>query len=159
MSTHLDHLDIQILEILQQDSTIAIKEIAKQIGLSATPTYERIKGLEKDGYINKYVALVNRDKINLGILVYCNITLKDQTKDAILKFEQAITTLPEIMEVLGLSGNYDYLLKIVSKDIFSYNEFLLNKFSSIPNVAQFHSSIILSEVKKETAFPLNHLKK
>lgn len=159
MSNQLDGIDIQILQILQNDSTIAIKDIAKEVGLSATPTYERIKSLERNNYIKQYIALLDRNKIGLGIMVYCNIRLREQTKPALLEFEQAISALPEVLEVIGLSGTYDYLLKIVSHDINSYNDFLMNKLSGISNIGQFHSNIVLSEVKRNTAYPLDHLKK
>jgi DNA-binding Lrp family transcriptional regulator len=137
MNPHLDRIDVEILKIVQADSTKAIKDIAKDVGLSATPTYERIKRLENDGYIKKYVAILDGKKLGLDIVVYCNVTLKEQSKDALIEFETAVSTLPEVLEVIGLSGNYDYMLKIVSPDIYTYNNFLMNKFSTLPNVGQF----------------------
>jgi DNA-binding Lrp family transcriptional regulator len=127
------------------------------VGLSATPTYERIKRLENDGYIKKYVAILDGKKLGLDIVVYCNVTLKEQSKDALIEFETAVSTLPEVLEVIGLSGNYDYMLKIVSPDIYTYNNFLMNKFSTLPNVGQFHSNIVLVDVKSNSPLPLDHL--
>ncbi len=158
MHQTLDKIDTSILQILQEDSTKAIKDIAKEVGLSATPTYERIKRLEQDGYILKYVAVLNGNKLGLDIIVYCNVTLKEQSKDALIGFEEEISKLPEVLDVIGLSGQYDYLLKIVSPNIHTYNNFLLNKLSAIPNIAQFHSNIVLGEVKTNTPLPLSHLK-
>ncbi len=159
MQGNFDRIDIDILKILQEDSTIAIKDIAKEVGLSATPTYERIKRLEHDGVIKKYTAVVDGTKIGLDILVYCNITLKEQSKEALLAFETEVSKFPEILEVIGLSGNFDYLLKIVSPDIHAYNHFLMNKFSSLPNVGHFHSNIVLGEIKSNSPLPLDHLRK
>ncbi len=159
MQQHIDRIDVEILRILQVDSTKAIKDIAKEVGLSATPTYERIKRLENDGFIKKYIAVLDGIKIGLDIVVYCNITLKEQTKSALQEFEKAVSSLPQVLEVTGLSGNYDYMLKIVSPNIHAYNDFLMNIFSTIPNIAQFHSSIVLGDIKSNSPYPLDHLSK
>jgi Lrp/AsnC family leucine-responsive transcriptional regulator len=152
MKQQLDAKDLAILEILQHDSTIAVKEIGERIGLSFTPTYERIKSLEREGVIQKYVALVDRFKIGMQIVVYCNITLKEQSKQALNDFEATITAIPQVQEVISLSGNYDYMLKIIAEDITSYNNFVVDVISNIPNIGQYHSSIVLNEAKKETAY-------
>ena len=152
MKHQLDAKDLAILEILQQDSTISVKEIGERVGLSFTPTYERIKNLEKDNVVLKYVALVDRFKIGMQIVVYCNITLKEQSKQALSDFERTIIAIPQVQEVISLSGNYDYMLKIISEDITSYNSFVVDVISNIPNIGQYHSSIVLNEAKKETAY-------
>jgi len=158
MRHQLDAKDLAILEILQQDSTISVKEIGERVGLSFTPTYERIKNLEKDHVILKYVALVDRFKIGMQIVVYCNITLKEQSKQALSNFEETIIAIPQVQEVISLSGNYDYMLKIIAEDITSYNAFVVDVISNIPNIGQYHSSIVLNEVKKETAYMLPKFK-
>ena len=158
MSHNIDKIDVSILQLMQQDSTSAIKDIAKEVGLSATPTYERIKRLEADGYIQKYVAVLDGQQLGLDIEVYCNVTLKEQNKEALLGFENAIAALPEVLDVIGLSGQYDYLIRIVSPNIQAYNDFLLNKLSGIPNIAQVHSNIVLGKIKTNTPLPLDHLK-
>lgn len=152
MKHQLDAKDLAILEILQQDSSISVKEIGERVGLSFTPTYERIKNLEKDHVIQKYVALVDRFKIGMQIVVYCNITLKEQSKQVLNDFETTIIAIPQVQEVISLSGNYDYMLKIIAEDITSYNTFVVNVISNIPNIGQYHSSIVLNEAKKETAY-------
>lgn len=152
MKHQLDAKDLAILEILQQDSTISVKEIGERVGLSFTPTYERIKNLEKDNVVLKYVALVDRFKIGMQIVVYCNITLKEQSKQALSDFEKTIIAIPQVQEVISLSGNYDYMLKIIAEDITSYNSFVVDVISNIPNIGQYHSSIVLNEAKKETAY-------
>lgn len=158
MKNQQDAKDLAILEILQQDSTISVKEIGERVGLSFTPTYERIKNLEKDHVILKYVALVDRFKIGMQIVVYCNITLKEQSKQALSNFEETIIAIPQVQEVISLSGNYDYMLKIIAEDITSYNAFVVDVISNIPNIGQYHSSIVLNEAKKETAYMLPKFK-
>lgn len=157
MQQHLDRIDVEILRILQVDSTKAIKDIAKEVGLSATPTYERIKRLENDGIIKKYIAVLDGIKIGLDITVFCNVTLKEQNKESLQSFENEVAKIPEVLEVIGLSGNYDYMLKIVSPNIHAYNDFLMNVFSTIPNIGQFHSNIVLGDIKSNSPFPLDHL--
>ncbi len=154
MHEELDKIDKAILDILQKDSTISIKDIAAEVGLSATPTHERIKQLEERGIIQKYVALVNREKIGINLLVYCNVVLKEQSKKALLDFEKAVFKIPEVMEVISISGTYDYMLKIAATDINGYNDFVMNKLANIPNIGQYHSSIVLCEAKRETAYPV-----
>lgn len=149
-----DKFDIAILNILQQNSTISVKDLAEKIGLSATPTYERVKRMEQDKVITKYVAIVDREKVGLSLLVYCNIVLKEQSKKALMSFENAVLKMPEVLEVISISGTYDYMLKIVAKDISAYNDFVVNVISNIPNIGQYHSSIVLKEVKRETAYKI-----
>ena len=154
MHENIDEIDAAILEILQQDSTVSIKDIAARVGLSATPTYERVKQLEDRGIIRKYVALVDREKIGINLLVYCNVVLKEQSKKALNDFEKAIAKIPEVLEITSISGTYDYMLKIAAVDVNAYNDFVTNKLANIPNIGQYHSSIVLCETKKETAYPV-----
>lgn len=154
MTIALDKTDQRILQILQHDSTVSVKDIAAKIGLSATPTYERIRYMEEQGIIQKYVALVKRESLGFNLLVYCNVVLKKQSKESLMAFERAVTAMPEILEVISISGTYDYMLKIIAKDISAYNDFVVNVIANIPNIGQYHSSIVLNEVKKETALPL-----
>ncbi|MDP2236605.1 MAG: Lrp/AsnC family transcriptional regulator [Bacteroidales bacterium] len=154
MKLVLDDKYKQILEILQQDCTQTVKEIALKIDLSFTATYERIKNLEEAGVIKKYVAITDREKLGLSLAAYCNINLKEQSKAAILDFEKTVSEIPEIVEMNSVSGAYDYMLKIVAPDIRNYNDFVINILSNIPNMGQYHSSIVLKEVKNETAFKI-----
>lgn len=151
MEGSLDKIDKAILNVIQIDSTLSVKEIGDKVGLSTTPTYERIKRLEKDGVIAKYVTLVDRNKVGLNFMVYCNVVLKEQSRKAIAGFEKAVSKIPEIIEVISVSGTYNYILKIVVTDINSYNEFVENVIMDIPNIGQYHSCIVLKEVKKVTA--------
>lgn len=151
----LDHIDLDILTILQKDSSMSVKDIARKVGLSATPTYERIKHMEESGIIQKYAAILNREKIGFTLIAYCNVILKEQSKKALMDFEKSVNKLPEVMEVISLSGHYDYMLKIASRDIASYNEFVVNKLSNLPHIGQYHSNIVMSIPKHETAYPLS----
>lgn len=150
----MDAIDIKILNILQKDCMVSYKDIAKKIGLSYSPTYERIKLLEEAGVIKSRVTILDPNKIGIKLFVYCNITLKEQSKKSLLDFEKTVSRMPEIMEVISLSGVYDYMLKIATTDIESYNNFIVNKLANIPNIGQYHSNIVLSMVKDETAYLL-----
>lgn len=152
MKSPFDDKDFKILNLLQQDSSLSIKDVGEQVGLSFTPTYERIKRMEKDGVIDKYVALINRQKVNIGLLAYCNITLKEQSKNTVLSFEKEVVKYPQILEVISTSGTYDFMLKIYAKDIEDYNRFVVNVIADMPNIGQYHSLFVLNEVKKSTAY-------
>ncbi len=151
MNYKLDDKNRHILEILQQDAKLSVKEIASRIKLSFTPTYERIKNMEEAGIIKKYIALVDRQKVGMKVAAFCNVTLKEQSKEALMLFEQEVQKIPEVMETISVSGTYDYMLRILAPDIESYNKFVVDVIANIPNIGQYHSNIIMSEVKKETA--------
>lgn len=148
----MNKIDAKILNIIQKDSTVSVKDIAKKVGLSYTPTYERIKYLEESGVIKNRATILDPNKIGIKLFVYCNITLKEQSKKGLIDFEKSVSKIPEIMEVISLSGIYDYMLKIATKDIEAYNNFVMNKLANIPNIGQYHSNIVMSIVKDETAF-------
>ena len=151
----MNTIDINILNILQKDCTVSVKDIAKEVGLSYTPTYERIKNMEESGTIKQRVVILDPRKIGINLFSYCNIVLKEQSKEALKNFENSVSKLPEVLEVLSLSGVYDYMLKIASKDINSYNDFVTNKLADIPNIGQYHSHIVMSVIKDETAYCLD----
>ncbi len=150
----MDQIDIKILNILQKDATVSYKDIAKKIGLTYSPTYERIRIMEEEGIIKSRVTILDPSKIGIKLFAYCNITLKEQSKTALLNFEKTIAKFPEVMEVIGLSGVYDYMVKIVAEDIESYSKFLTYKLADIPNIGQYHSNIVLGIIKDETAYHL-----
>ncbi|MDI1232804.1 MAG: Lrp/AsnC family transcriptional regulator [bacterium] len=151
----MDQIDIKILNILQKDCTVSYKDIAIKIGLTYSPTYERIRIMEEAGIIKSRVTILDPSKIGIKLFAYCNITLKEQSKTALLNFEKTIAKFPEVMEVMGLSGVYDYMVKIAAHDIESYNKFITNKLADIPNIGQYHSNIVLCVIKDETAYFLN----
>ena len=146
----LDKLDYKILNILQEDNTIAIKDLAERIGLSFTPTYERVKSLKNNGIIKKYVAIVDREKVGYELVAYCNVTIKNKSVEILRKIEEKLNKCPEIVEVVSVSGVYDYMIKIVTKNIKEYNDFVEKTFTNYPHIGDYHSSIVLCTVKEET---------
>ena len=146
----LDPTDYKILNILQEDSTISVKDIAEKVGLSFTPTYERIKTMKNNGVIEKYVAILNAEKAGFEMMAYCNITLKEQSLEKLQEFENKIKEQPNVLEVVSLSGTYDYMIKVVTKNIKEYNRFMTEVVANIPNIGQYHSNIVLSVIKDET---------
>lgn len=146
----LDKLDYKILNILQEDNTIAIKDLAEKIGLSFTPTYERVKSLKNNGVIKKYVAIVDREKVGYELIAYCNVTIKNKSIEVLRDFEDKLNKCPEIVEVVSVSGVYDYMIKIVTKNIKEYNDFVEKTFTNYPHIGDYHSSIVLCTVKEET---------
>lgn len=149
-----DKTDRKILDVLQKDARLNTKEIAHRIGLSVTPTYERLKKIEKSGVIKSYVTLLHGDKIGKGLMAYCNVSLQLHSQTFIKKFEAAIARMEEVMECYHVAGNYDYLLKVVIDDMRSYQHFLTNKLAAIENIGQVHSAFVLTEVKHTTVFAL-----
>jgi DNA-binding Lrp family transcriptional regulator len=151
----LDSIDLTILNILQLNSKINIKEIALKVGLTQTPTYERIKRLEKSGVIEKYIAVIDRAKVGFTIEVFCQVTLQVHSRALINKFELAVQRMNEVMECFHVAGNYDYLLKVVVKDMKSYQSFLKNKLSVLDSVANVQSTFILSATKNNSILQIS----
>lgn len=149
----MDHTDRKILMELQR-SRQNTKEIAAKVGLSVTPTYERIKKLEKEGVIKAYVALLDREKVGKRVVAYCQVTLLQHQKELISKFEDAITRFPEIMECHHVSGNFDFLLKVAVGDIQEFHQFINEKLSVIDGISNIHSAFVMNSVKERTAFEL-----
>ena len=150
----MDDIDKRILMQLQENSKQNTKEIASKVGLSVTPTYERIKKLEQQGIIASYVALLDRNKIGKKIIAFCQITLLKHQKKMNDKFNSDMLLLPEIMECHRVSGNYDYLLKVVVDDITDFHEFINEKLSTVEGISTIHSSFLLNSVKDSTAYNL-----
>ncbi|WP_026709549.1 Lrp/AsnC family transcriptional regulator [Flavobacterium frigidarium] len=148
---NLDATDIQILKHLQEDAYINIKDLAGKLFLTATPVYERIKRLEKEGYIMKYVALLDKQKMNLGMIVFCNVRLKEHARNVGSNFVKDIVALPEIIESYNIAGDYDFMLKILVKDMASYQDFVMNKLSTIENIGNTQTIFVMGEIKHSTA--------
>ncbi|VXB75555.1 Lrp/AsnC family transcriptional regulator [Maribacter litoralis] len=148
----MDATDGKILMQLQRNAKQNTKEIAAKVGLSVTPTYERIRKLEQQEIIRSYVALVDRTKIGKELIAYCQVTLSKQQKKLADNFKKEIMLLPDIMECHQVSGNFDYLLKIAVNDIAGFHEFINEKLSIIDGISIIHSSFVLDSVKDSTAF-------
>ncbi len=150
----IDQTDIKILRLLQENAHLTFKDISQKINLSVTPVHDRIKRMERQGVIEKYVTLINKSLVNANLVVFCNITLDKQTKSNFSDFEESILKFPEVVECNVVSGGYDYLLKVLSKDMESYNTFYQQKLSVLPTVAHIHSTFVMSEIKNTTLLPI-----
>ena len=153
----LDKLDVKIMQILQKDSDRTVKSIAGELGLSTTPIFERIKKLKKEGYISNYVARLNYKKLGLKQIVFVGITLQGHTRSYLEKFVKEIQGFPEVIECHRVSGNFDYLLKLVVEDIESYEKFIITKLTLLPYLGSVQSLITLSTGKETNEIDLDKL--
>ena len=151
---NLDEIDKNLLRLLQTDSKKTTKELSSKLNLSITAVYERVKKLEREGIIEKYVVLLNRKKIEKGFVVFCHIKLIQHTKEFLTKFESQVIKLNEVLECHHVSGDYDYILKIVLKDMEEYREFLVEKLTTLEHIGSTHSTFMISEVKNTTVIEI-----
>lgn len=151
---NLDHKDRQLLNLLQQNSKRTTKSLATELSLSVTAVFERIKKLERLEVIDGYVALVNRKKIDRDFLVICHVKLIQHSKEFITQFEREISKFPEVLECFHVSGDYDYILKIIVKDISEYREFMVSKLTNLQHIASTQSAFTIKEVKTTTTVAL-----
>ncbi len=157
MSYNLDKIDTQILDILQENSNRTTKSIADELGMTTSPVFERIKKLEREGYIKKYVAVLDNKKIGLKLTVFIGITLQGHTRSYLEKFVTEINNFPEIIECHRVSGNFDYLLKLVVEDIEAYEHFIISKLTLLPYLGNVQSLITLSTGKETNKIDLSRL--
>lgn len=145
----MDLIDQRILEILKQNAKLGTKEIASQVGLTITPTYERIRRLEKKGIIKSYTAVIDKKKQGFALTVLCNVQLKSHASEYLQEFENAIIQLEEVSDCFHIAGNYDYLLKISIRDMDKYADFVKEKLAVIPHIATVQSSFVMRVLKEE----------
>ncbi|MBD2752905.1 Lrp/AsnC family transcriptional regulator [Spirosoma validum] len=150
----IDSTDRKILTILQQNAHLTIQEIGQQINLSKTPVHERIRRLEREGVIDRYVTILDKKKLGNLMMIYCQVTLDRQTRDAFNAFEVEVHELPEVLECNRVSGTFDYLLKIVSRDMETYNHFYQEHLSVIPGTLHISSFFVMAEIKNSTIVPV-----
>lgn len=150
----IDELDKRILKHLQEDSKKTNKEIANDLGLSVTAIYERIRKMEREGVISKYVALLNPGKVEKDFMVLCQIKLIQHKKDFLTRFEKEIISLPEVIECLHVSGDYDYILKVLVKDMDAYREFMVTKLTNLDHIGSTKSIFTINKVKQSTMLNL-----
>ena len=155
----LDETDLQILRTLQKNAKLTTKELADAVHLTPTPVFERQKRLERLGYIKKYVALLDAEKLNQGLQVYCKVKLKQINHEIANAFTHRVMRIPEVTECYNTSGNYDYLLKVRAADMKQYQEFVLNKLGEIEFVASLESTFVMSEVKQTYALHIRPSKR
>ena len=145
----LDEIDLQILRTLQKNAKLTTKELAEKVNLTPTPVFERQRRLERKGYIRKYVAILDAERLNQGLLVFCKVKLKHINHEIADQFTHRIQRIPEVTECYNTSGAYDYLLKVRARDMKQYQEFVLTKLGDIESVGAIESTFVMSEVKPD----------
>jgi len=158
MKDKLDAIDIKILEMLQEDSKITAKIIGEKLNLTQTPVFERIKKLEKEGCIQKYMAVLNERKLGLKQTVFIGVTLNGHTRSYLEKFLSKVNDFPEVLECYQVTGSYDYMLKVVLKDIEAYQTFVETKLSLIPELGNVYTYIAIKKGKQTQKLDLESLK-
>ena len=153
-----DEIDIQIIKLLQENARITNKELAAKLSLTTTPIYERVKRLERLKVIEKYVALINPEAVGKGLMAICMLRLEKHTKDKLAAFEAHVATIPEVVECYHLAGQYDYHLKVLVKDMNTFQDFIVNKLSISENLSNVQSSFVMSKISDTTAIPLQAVK-
>jgi DNA-binding Lrp family transcriptional regulator len=154
INSELDPTDLEILRLMQIDATMTNKELAHRLHKSLATVHERIRRLKDHGYIKKIVAILDRKKIDLGLLAFSQVLLKDHTSDTLYAFENEVSKFEEVMECLQMTGAFDFILRIATKDMDAYHLFLRNKLATLPNITTVQSFFVLSEPKSDTAYPL-----
>ncbi len=154
MSVTLDKYDRHILRILQQDGRISNQQLADAVGLSTAACWRRVKALEERGVVNKYTALVDPQSLDYGLCVFLLVTLIRHSKDSSQEFEEAVKSCPEVLQCYAVTGNADFVLRVVIPDMATYDQFLTEKIFCLPGVSQVKSNFMLREVKYDTAIPV-----
>ena len=154
MNFTLDTTDQKILMLLQEDGRMTTKALAEQLDLTTTPVFERVKRLEREGIIDKYVALVNQKKIDKKLIVFVSISIKNHTRSYLDNFTKEINSHHEVQECYHIAGNFDFLLKVVLKDMEAYEKFIFTKLSVNTNIANVQSAFVLAKNKYSTALTI-----
>jgi DNA-binding Lrp family transcriptional regulator len=144
----LDNTDLAILRLLQENARATVKEIAEKVHLSTTPVHERIKRMEQTGVIKQYATLVDYTKVKKGLMVICYVSLKEHSKNAGLKFIKSINELKEVIECYNISGEFDFMLKVVEENMDSYYDFHVNRLSQIENMGNVQSVFVMGVIKQ-----------
>ncbi len=147
-SVKLDPKDLAILKLLQQNARITVKEISDKVHLSTTPVYERIKWMEETGVIKQYATLIDHSKIKKGLMVIVYVSLKQHNKTAGTKFIKAINEMNEVIECYSISGEFDFMLKVIVEDMNAYYDFHVNKLSESENIGNVQSVFVMGVVKQ-----------
>lgn len=149
----LDRIDRQILQLLQQDGRIANVDLARRVHLSPTPCLERVRRLEREGYIQGYSAQLNPRKLQAGLMLLVELSLDRTTPDVFERFRQAVLDIPEVMECYLVAGGFDYVLKLRVADMADYRSLLNEKLTSIPGVLQTHTYVVIEDIKETNCLP------
>lgn len=146
----VDEKDLSILRLLQKDAKLSIRDISARINLSPTPTHERIKRMEKQGIIKEYTAIVDRKKVNKGMMVVCMIALNAHNKSIATKFIEEVSKLKEVVEFYNISGEFDFMLKILAPNMDEFHEFFVNQLSEIEGIGQTKSIFVMNSIKESS---------
>jgi len=143
----LDDKDLQLLRLLQKNAKLTVKELAKEVNLSASPVFERVKRLEQEGFVKRYAAVLDAEKLNRGFTVFCQIKLKIHDRSVGYDFVKEILEIEEVAECYNISGDFDFLLKVQVRDMKHYQDFVFNKLGSVDSIGSTHSTFVMAEVK------------
>jgi len=152
----LDQTDKKIIQVLQKEGRMANNELAKRIGLTTTPTLERVRRLEREGVIEGYSAKVNKDSVGRGFNAFVKVTLKVHQLNLMEEFTSAVEEIPEILACYHTTGDGDFLLHVVAKDTRDYEQLMRNKLTTLPDVERLHTSIVLNTIKDQSPIPVYH---
>ena len=155
MNNELNSQDIKILSLIQQDSSLTTQEIADKINMSQSPCWRRINRLQEQGLINRQVAILDRDKLGMDVIVFATVNLNSQGRQNLEQFEEQVKQFPEVTECYTMAGAWDYMLKIVARDIRHFEKFVRNHLMLLVNIGEVHSHIAVTEIKNTTELPLN----
>lgn len=153
MST-LDTTDLEILKLLQKDASLTNKEISFKLRKSVATVHERVRKLKEQGYVKRVVAILDRKKVDKGLIAFSQVLLNDHTASTLQQFEEEVAKFPEVMECFQMTGAFDFILRIATKDMEEYTDFYRNKLTILPNISTVQSFFVLAEIKSDTAYPL-----
>ena len=154
MDYKIDAIDKRIIQLLQQDGKMKIKEVAHSLKMTTTPIFDRIKRLEKEGFIEGYSTIVNKEKLGFNLVAFCTVSLESHHKEYLNQFVKDVENIPEVAECYHIAGMFDYLLKIYVKDMVDYQNFITQKLASLPNIGRVQSSFVMTEVKNNYVLPI-----
>lgn len=155
--SELDRIDRRILAVLQENARVSTADLAREVGLSTSPCWRRLRALEASGVVRSHVTLLDPDAVGLPVSVFVNVSLERQVESNLERFEAEVSRRPEVMECYLMTGESDYLLRVVLPSLHAYERFLLEHLTRIPGVANIKSSFALKQVRYKTALPLDQL--
>ncbi len=150
----LDIIDLKILRALQQNARLTTKELAQIVGLSTSPTFDRWKRLEREGYIERYATVINATKVSAGFVALCNIKLKHHSLELINEFMEAVQNLDQVTDCWNTSGDYDFVIKVYNRNMADYQDFILNTLGRISCIGSINSTFVIGEVKSSHQVPI-----
>ncbi len=151
---NLDNIDRELLKLLQVDASLTNKELSYKLNKSIATVHERVRRLKEQGYIKAVVAIVDRKMIDKSLLAFSHVLLSEHTAHTLRAFEEQVAEFPEVMECFQMSGAFDFILRIATRDMDAYHDFYRNKLATLPNITTVQSFFVLSETKSQTAYPL-----